>query len=335
MKKTLKTVLCAALALAIAAIVPMTTVADNRFASSIAQEKLEAFWQLEAYDGLNNGEATCDTAYLENIFPGIWRPSYHGGWETPLLGLTLINYTNGFYFNLMYEIWYGVEEGDEAADIAVPVAPDLYGDLDLAETNVIGFGNPGDYYAGHFHGIGYPEAGQTHITSVMLDDCWQLGYIGFSGQEHCTELSAVNCPALRIVQLVDGAFEKIAFSRMGGETLSLHAFGAGTVGAQYYQNDGSVIAYPENGTFVGWFEDGELVSTALGYARTEGGSLTAVFGGDADGDGAVTVADAVLTMRASMGVTESDIAAMVDVNGSGDADVADALLIMRFAMGLI
>ncbi len=54
-----------------------------------------------------------------------------------------------------------------------------------------------------------------------------------------------------------------------------------------------------------------------------------------DGDGAITAADAVLTMRASMGIIQAADSGMLDVDGSEDIDIADALLVMRFAMGLI
>ena len=59
--------------------------------------------------------------------------------------------------------------------------------------------------------------------------------------------------------------------------------------------------------------------------------------GDVDGDGAVTVNDALICLRGAMGLvglTPMETAAC-DVNGDGNVDVTDALMILRFAMGLI
>ena len=57
--------------------------------------------------------------------------------------------------------------------------------------------------------------------------------------------------------------------------------------------------------------------------------------GDADGNGDVTVTDALLVMRYAMGII-GELANMeaADVNNSGDVDVTDALLIMRIVMGV-
>lgn len=57
--------------------------------------------------------------------------------------------------------------------------------------------------------------------------------------------------------------------------------------------------------------------------------------GDADGNGNVTVTDALLVMRYAMGII-GELANMeaADVNNSGNIDVTDALLIMRIVMGV-
>lgn len=59
--------------------------------------------------------------------------------------------------------------------------------------------------------------------------------------------------------------------------------------------------------------------------------------GDANGDGVVDTADALLMMRFVMDLEseESINAGLVNVNGDDNYDMADALLIMRYAMGLI
>ena len=59
--------------------------------------------------------------------------------------------------------------------------------------------------------------------------------------------------------------------------------------------------------------------------------------GDADGDGDVETADALLLMRYLIGLdtVDEENLAICDVNGDGDVSLADALLIMRKAMGTI
>ena len=56
--------------------------------------------------------------------------------------------------------------------------------------------------------------------------------------------------------------------------------------------------------------------------------------GDANGDGVVDSADALLIMRYSMGLAEIENIAVCDVNGDGTVDMADALLIVRHVNGI-
>ena len=56
--------------------------------------------------------------------------------------------------------------------------------------------------------------------------------------------------------------------------------------------------------------------------------------GDADLDGEVTVADAVLVLRCAMGLTEldEDSDEIADIDHDGEVTVADALAILRVSM---
>ena len=56
--------------------------------------------------------------------------------------------------------------------------------------------------------------------------------------------------------------------------------------------------------------------------------------GDVDGDLQVTVADALLIMRASMGIAELDEGVVGDMDGDGSVSVSDAIIIMRIALGV-
>ena len=76
-----------------------------------------------------------------------------------------------------------------------------------------------------------------------------------------------------------------------------------------------------------WF----IHSTAIACAQ-QGGVM-----GDVDGSGSVGSPDALIALRAALGLAEltADQLALADVDGSGVCDTADALLILRFALGMI
>ena len=59
--------------------------------------------------------------------------------------------------------------------------------------------------------------------------------------------------------------------------------------------------------------------------------------GDADGDGEVTVTDALMVLRAALELVEltDEQTELADVNGDGSVTLSDALLILRAALGLI
>ena len=59
--------------------------------------------------------------------------------------------------------------------------------------------------------------------------------------------------------------------------------------------------------------------------------------GDADGNGVLNYSDALLILRASIGLETlpQEILDICDVSGDGIANYSDALLILRFSIGLI
>ena len=295
------------------------------------QELLTAFWHQPAHDGMNNGEAVYYVELGEGDYLDEDPGEYGGGYDTRLL---FYNYYVDGAFELSFNYHLLGSVSGQPPEVPVQVYPDLYGELDLRGT--------------YLQRLFSPRPGQTHITKVNLDGCWSLYYALFDAQPECTEFSAVGgVPYIMWLSLRDGAFEKIAFDRLGYEApVRISAFGNGCIGAFYntldnepdFENavDTTLYAYPKADTFVGWFENGVCVSEELEYVRTEGGTLTACFGGDANGDGAINVSDALLALRASMGLFQSnDEGAMMDVNGNGTVDVSDAIMILRFAMGII
>ncbi|MBO6061177.1 MAG: dockerin type I repeat-containing protein, partial [Clostridia bacterium] len=170
---------------------------------------------------------------------------------------------------------------------------------------------------------------------VELDDCALLTNVRLVGQEHLSSVSALGCGALANFSVKDCACNEIAFDIAAfEEPVRLLAFGAGSVGADC-ANVNSVIAYPGADTFLGWYQNGAPVSRSLCYYIESGGSFTAVFGGDTDGNGTVGAADALLAMRGALGLFTPEDTAMADVNSNGAVDAADALLILRLSMGLL
>ena len=67
------------------------------------------------------------------------------------------------------------------------------------------------------------------------------------------------------------------------------------------------------------------------------GGVPAPIAGDADGNGTVNVADALVTLRVAMGLLDASSINVnaADMDGSGTIAVADALSILRRAMQLL
>lgn len=107
-----------------------------------------------------------------------------------------------------------------------------------------------------------------------------------------------------------------------------------------YVQHGSPVEPPEapvheGYTFVGWDHDLSCVTEAMDvYTIYEQGG--AVLPGDVDGDNEITVSDALVTLRAAMGIFELTPAeeAAADFDGDGSVTVQDALLVLRAAMGI-
>lgn len=298
-------------------------------------EKLLAFWQQEDENGMTNGEAVYDIDWSlgpehYHLFGGQY-PAYDGTWWTHLVFEDVL--PEGFMFLFGYRVscWMSEELEDGSvicADGYEYAFPDLHGDLDLAGTNVT-YVAPG-YFADFGDGI------STHMESVELDGCALLTNVRLVGQEYLRSVSALDCGALTDFTVKDCASRQIDFMTNAlDEPLSLRALGPGSVGADYRPDIGVVYAYPSGDTFLGWYENGVRVSRSQTYMRFSGGRLTAVFGGDADGDGEITTGDALLMLRSAMDVLPFELeTAFLDIDGSGEVEASDALNIMRLSMGI-
>lgn len=130
----------------------------------------------------------------------------------------------------------------------------------------------------------------------------------------------------------------------------IFSHGNGNIGYFYEPSPQTIVyAEPEEGySFIGWYNDeGELLSADEEFnfidiidtetvliARFTGGEAIP---GDVDHDGEVTVSDAIMALRAAMGILEltPEQLAAADMDGSGEVRIDDAIIILRTAMGLL
>lgn len=135
----------------------------------------------------------------------------------------------------------------------------------------------------------------------------------------------------------------------------VEADGAGYIGAffnfdPFYAEIGlpfeaKLLAEPEDGAaFLGWYDSqGELLSSeelidVMLYSETEFyARFSETLVGDIDGDGIVTINDALTALRYGMELIDLSAEQLEagDMNGDGIVDLVDALLILRTAMGVI
>lgn len=325
--------LCVMLLLAQA---PVSALTAQGYPDSYSQEKLLAFWQQESPEGLTNGEAVyaIDTWNFtpEHYNYGAGHGSYDGSWVTDLVNYDYGGDTFQFHFGYREPVWMMAEIQPGVfihADGYEYAFPDLYGDLDLSGTNL------GSVTPLYFMD-GVNEMTSSHIASVCLNNCASLSFVEIGRQEHLESVTALGCPRLVRFSVTDCACRRIDFKTTAlDKSLSLGVLGEGSVGADFTSESGTVIAYPQNGGFIGWYRNGEMIGAEQSMSLLEGGRLTAVFAGDADGDGLVDSGDALMIMRSSLGMLDASGFASADVNSDGVVDSADALTIMRLSLGLL
>lgn len=193
----------------------------------------------------------------------------------------------------------------------------------------------------------------TQLTELDLSDCISLAVLTCS---NCgiTSLDVSNCPELNSLVCVGNQLTELDLSNNPGIPFDrITAEGHGTIGYNEAFNDNFqrvkfAIATPGEGeSFLGWYtEGGELISEneqLEWFYDTNETNVIARFTnnnqipGDVDGSGEVNITDALLALRAAMGVIEltSEQLAAADMNGSGTAEVSDAIIILRMAMGLL
>lgn len=294
------------------------------------REKLLAFWNIvNEESSLSNGEAVFVSDYSHYWLDEIGGSIYNDTAVTPLIYVDgePDNYTFTFRCNYILPYFEPIP-GDLPGDAPCTVSPELVGVLDLSGTSVYCLN----------HGEFEPGRNNVHLSGIELNACEYLADISYEFG-NCPYITALNCPSLRRVFMRDGGFQNISIQiTQADEPYYIDTFGAGNVGFEAYSSidNTKLFAYPTQESFIGWFENGVCVSTELEYARPTGGTLTACFGGDADGNGTINTVDAVLTLRSAMGLgsVASDAINMLDINDNGAVDTGDAILIFRFAIGI-
>ena len=178
----------------------------------------------------------------------------------------------------------------------------------------------------------------TNLTTLLIDNtdiseldvsmCPELFWI-YCDRTHVRYLDFTNNPLIQA--------EKV------------RADGRGYIGySQDIYDTKYISAVPEDGyTFEGWFtENGELLST---LESIDIGSFAVVtfiarfsagvqhIPGDIDANGSVEVTDAIMALRAAMGIIEltPEQLSAADVNGDELIRIDDAVTILRISMGLL
>lgn len=203
---------------------------------------------------------------------------------------------------------------------------DLYGYLNLSGT-----------------GIGEFVAAPDGLTGINLADCDQLRMFDFVGADDCREILLSGCSNLEKINLYRTNTRRLVVQPSGCDTpATIDVFGNGVIREAVYgdprhvdveNNEFTFEAESFTRSFLGWYADGELYSSNNFCRISDFERLTACFGGDTDGDGNISVADAVLIARSAIGVNSlSCDFNMADIDADGNISISDAISVMRFAM---
>lgn len=180
---------------------------------------------------------------------------------------------------------------------------------------------------------GAPNLRTLEISGLSERDGQRTEKLDLSKNHELQRLEAVNSLFKEII------VDPTAF----GGRVELKADG-GLIGCTYADGIMTACARETDLPFAGWLAaNGTLLLSDAQCVIAEPGSYTALFSsdpitlaGDADGNGKVEIADAVLTARHALGLELLDGNALsaADVNDDGEIRIDDAVLICRIALGL-
>lgn len=207
------------------------------------------------------------------------------------------------------------------------------------------------------------------IEEVRLFNNPSLEAIYANGSSLTTNIDFAQAENLRVVQLNDTMVTSLDLSsnplieevlctnacvneahlaaEAFGGVVDLFAVGNGYIDIEMTAENGlTITAEPTPGeSFYGWrYANGTLLSSEACISLEPGSDycLKAMFElsaipGDANGDGAVSVEDALLVIRYALGMLpegQNIAVEACDINNDGKVDAADAMLIMRLAMNI-
>ena len=192
--------------------------------------------------------------------------------------------------------------------------------------------------------------GWNHIRSLDISHNANLQIL-YADITDLTELDTSANPELRFISCHSNYITEFDFTDNPNLILDIvRAEQGGYVGCMSDNvNDVSdVYAEPWEGfEFIGWFDENDNLISDESYHFTSGEEGTVFIArfsggseptpGDVDGNGEVAVSDAVLALRAAMGIHElsAEQTAAADMDENGSIEVSDAIIILRVAMGLL
>lgn len=236
--------------------------------------------------------------------------------------------------------WTGIEWSGSRLSVVDVYSKGLVGSLDLSGCAEL-------FYLG---------CASNSITEIDVSGCGYLEDL-FCSNNQIASLNVSGCSSLAFFSCDGNRLTLIDLTTCPAYNLKLRAAGNGWVGLKYeyeYDEDWDedvpvdyYIATPKSGaSFIGWYtESGAFVSSSmrLKASSTSVRSLVARFTGwnaqipgDADGNGTVDTTDALIVLRAALGISGSvqSLLSNCDMDGSGVLDTADALMILRLALNI-
>ena len=325
-------------------------------------QKLIAFYEIEDENGVKNGEK-CTNGY-DPEDPD-WRPG--GMWEDGRLvelyihGLDLVGELDLSGCTALEDVRC-YENRIEGLDFSGCYSLD---DIMCWDNLITNIDLSGCYLLDSF------SAGQNQLSELDFSDCPLIGWIAcednrlteldlsgkselwvlFCSDNLLTEIDVSGCSALERMDCTGNQLKTLDLSDCPLLSFdSIRAEGDGFIGClRDYEEDfvyDYALAEPNGAEFLGWYtEDGTLIQDGSEYLyprETNERCVVARFGepplapGDANGDGAVDMTDALLVMRYALGLM-NDLPGMdyVDMNGDGFINMTDALLILRTALGIV
>lgn len=197
---------------------------------------------------------------------------------------------------------------------------DLFGTLDLSETNTYSIN------------ISSP----VHISALYANNCTNLYRLAYISRNDISVIEATggiplsSCrikTPVRTARLdIENYTSTFGFNMLGHGVISMNC-------------DGDYISFLKvNGYTAEYYSNGVLLDKNYGgginiYPDDGIYDVTVIFGGDADGDGTLTLGDALAIMRTAMGVAPEFGDNIGDMNANGEINLDDAITLARICIG--